>query len=130
MSNKSLGSAFERELAQILAGRGWWVHLLQGNANGQPSDLIALKDGTAMLVDAKVCSSDTFRLSRMEENQRLAMDMWHSKRCGLAYFALKFIKHDEIYLVSYHWLASLNAPSVDYKTVTKAGFKLERGDNN
>lgn len=128
MSNKSLGSAFERELAQILAHRGWWVHLLQGNANGQPADLIAIKDGTAMLIDAKVCSSDSFRLSRMEENQRLAMDLWCSKRCGLTYFALKFVLHDEIYLVSYHWLASLDCPTVNYRTVCKEGYRLEAID--
>ncbi len=128
MSNKSLGSAFERELAQTLASRGWWVHLLQGNANGQPADLIAIKDGTAMLIDAKVCSSDSFKLSRMEENQRLAMDLWYSKRCGLAYFAMKFLKHNEVYLVSYHWLASLDCSSVDYETIRKAGYRLEAID--
>lgn len=35
MSNKSNGTAFEKEFARMLAGHDFWVHCIRDNANGQ-----------------------------------------------------------------------------------------------
>lgn len=80
MSNKSVGTAFEREFAQILSRHGFWAHCLQDNRNGQPFDIIAAKDRTAYGFDCKDCQQSIFRFSRFEENQILAMKLW--KQCG------------------------------------------------
>ena len=48
MSNKSNGTAFEREFAEMLSERGFWVHLLKNNSNGQPFDVIATKNNQAL----------------------------------------------------------------------------------
>ena len=49
-SNKKLGNLFEREFCEILAQHGFWVHNLTQNANGQPADIIAVRNGQAYLV--------------------------------------------------------------------------------
>jgi Holliday junction resolvase len=68
------------------------------NKSGQPADIIAVKNQTAYLIDAKVCSSRGFALSRMEENQDLAMEMWKECGNGKGWFALK-VPTGEIYMI-------------------------------
>ena len=98
MTNKKLGSDFEQELGEKLSEYGFWVHLLNANKSGQPADIIAVKNKTAYLIDAKVCSSRGFALSRMEENQELAMELWERCGNGQGWFALK-IPTSEIYMI-------------------------------
>ena len=76
MSNKSNGTAFEREFAQMLSERGFWVHLLKDNSNGQPFDVIGAMHDTPYAFDCKDCTGKNFELRRMEENQRNAMQLW------------------------------------------------------
>ena len=98
MTNKKLGNDFEQELCEILAEHGFWTHNLAMNKSGQPADIIAVRNKTAYLIDAKVCSSRGFRLSRMEENQELAMSLWKECGNGQGWFALK-IPTGEIYMI-------------------------------
>ena len=80
MSNKSNGTAFEREFAEMLSERGFWVHLLKDNSNGQPFDVIATKNNQAYAFDCKICEHEDFSLYRAEVNQMYAMQVW--KDCG------------------------------------------------
>lgn len=91
MSNKSAGTAFEREFAGLLAEKGFWVHRLQDNQNGQPFDIIAVKNGRAYAFDCKDCAGSVFTLSRIEENQRMAMERWEECGNGTGYFAVHFV---------------------------------------
>lgn len=90
MSNKSTGTAFEKEFAELLAGKGFWVHRFQDNQNGQPFDIIAVKNGRAYVFDCKHCEGRAFRLSRIEENQWMAMERWRECENGTGYFAVHF----------------------------------------
>lgn len=90
MSNKKDGSAFEREFAEKLSANGYWVHLLRDNQNGQPFDLIAVRDGKAYAIDCKDCTSEKFPLSRIEENQKTAMGLWMECGNNEPMFALRF----------------------------------------
>lgn len=90
MSNKKDGSAFEREFAEKLSAKGYWVHLLRDNQNGQPFDLIAARDGVAFAFDCKECISGKFPLSRIEENQKTAMRLWMECGNNEPMFALQF----------------------------------------
>ena len=103
--NKKLGNDFEKELSEILYDAGYWVHLLNQNKNGQPADIIAVKNIKSYLIDAKVCSYEIFPFRRIEDNQRLAMDMW--QECGntTPYFALK--ARNEIYMVDWNTIKDL-----------------------
>ena len=81
MSNKKIGNDFEAELCEMLSLYGFWCHNLAVKSEGQPADVIAARNGKAYLIDCKVCSTNKgFALSRMEENQELAMTLW--KECG------------------------------------------------
>ena len=99
MINKKLGNDFEQELCQILADAGYWTHNFANRKNGQPADIIAVKNGEAYLIDAKECTREIFPIKRMEYNQELSMGLWIE--CGniTPYFALK--ARNEIYMVDY-----------------------------
>jgi Holliday junction resolvase len=98
MTNKKLGNDFEQEVCEILAEHGFWAHPLSMNKSGQPADIIAVRNKIAYLIDAKVCSSRGFTLSRMEENQDLAMERWKECGNGQGWFALK-VPTGEIYMI-------------------------------
>ncbi len=88
-SNKSAGTWFEREMAQVLHENGFWVHRFQDNVNGQPCDLIAARDGRAFLIDCKDCVRGVFSFSRIEENQVSAMRAFERAGNEPGWFALR-----------------------------------------
>jgi Holliday junction resolvase len=99
MSNKKLGNSFESELCEILSTYGFWCHNLAQNSAGQPADVIAVRNHEAYLIDCKVCSTDKgFALSRVEDNQDLAMNLWEECGNGQGWFAMK-LPNDEIIMV-------------------------------
>lgn len=100
MNNKRLGNSFEQELCEKLSEYGFWTHNLAMNKAGQPADIIAVKNGHAYLIDAKVCSDGKFPLSRVEENQHLAMGLWTNCGNGQSWFAMK-LPTDEVYMIHY-----------------------------
>ena len=89
VTSKKLGNQFEKEFCEILFNHGFWCHNLAQNAAGQPADVIAVRNGQAYLIDCKVCSHDRFPLSRIEENQRFAMQMWRDRGEQRGWFAFK-----------------------------------------
>lgn len=124
--NKKLGNDFEQELCEILADAGYWVHNFANRKNGQPADIIAVKNCKAYLIDAKVCSYEVFPFRRIEENQQLAMDMWIE--CGniTPYFALK--ARNEIYMISWQTIKCLRAKGkkqLNLDDMNKYGTRLE-----
>ena len=98
MNNKTLGNLFEAELCEKLSEYGFWCHLLNMNKAGQPADILAVRNKIAYLIDAKVCSSKGFALSRVEDNQELAMSLWYERGNGQGWFALK-VPTGEIYMI-------------------------------
>ena len=125
MINKKIGNDFEQELCEILADVGYWVHNFANRKNGQPADIIAVKDGGAYLIDAKVCSYEVFPFKRIEENQSLAMKYWIE--CGnlTPQFALKC--RNEIYMVSYSTIKDLQKKGkkqLNLEDMNKYGTRL------
>lgn len=98
-SNKKIGNDFEREFCKILSGHGFWVHNFAQNQDGQPADVIAVKNNMPYLIDCKVCEKGIFKLSRIEENQILSMQHWLDTGNTDAWFALKV--GDDILMISY-----------------------------
>lgn len=96
-SNRKAGNSFELEFCEALADNGFWCHNLKQNSAGQPADVIAVKNGKGYLIDCKLCSSDKFALSRIEDNQIYAMHKW--SECGneTGWFAIKI--RNEIYMI-------------------------------
>lgn len=100
MSNKAMGTKFEKEFAETLAKHWFWVHIFQDNKNGQPCDVIAVKNGAAYLFDCKDCQSDIFPFSRVEENQYNAMRLFSMMGNKVGMFAIRF-PGGQIYLLPY-----------------------------
>ena len=91
MNNKQAGNEFEREFCEILAIDGFWSHFMGDNRNGQPADIIAVRNKKAYLIDAKDCKNDRFVLSRIEDNQHMAMRCWEICGNNQGLFALNTI---------------------------------------
>ena len=126
MNNKNLGSRFETDLCEILSAHGFWVHLLNANKAGQPADIIAVRNKVSYLIDAKVCSDNKFPLSRVEENQDMAMDLWNECGNGLGWFALK--TDAGIYMLSHYCIKAYSErqSSLSAKEIVELGLPLER----
>lgn len=125
MVNKKLGNDFEQELCEILSDAGCWVHNFANRKNGQPADIIAVKNNRSFLIDAKVCSKDIFQFKRIEDNQQLAMEMWIE--CGnlSPYFALK--ARNEVYMVPYETIKGLirkGKKQLNIEDMNKYGTRL------
>lgn len=103
MFNRQIGNKFEEEFAKKLYDHGYWVHRIAQNASGQPADIIAIKGRSTNLIDCKVCTKDYLDLSRIEENQVLAMTLFdeRTKRPSVSWFAIK-LKSGDIYMFT--WL--------------------------
>ena len=112
-TNRKDGLRFEAELCEKLAFNGWWAHDMAQSAAGQPSDVIAVKNNTAVLIDCKVCASDKFQLSRIEPNQETAMDLWFERGNGLAYFAVK-LSSGLIFMIYWKELKRMKGEKVSF----------------
>lgn len=87
--NKKIGNNCEKELIYLLSNNGWWCHLFAYKAEGQPCDVIALKNNIPLLIDVKHCSKKRFEFSNIQVNQRNCFSLAYKKgnsKCGFAIF--------------------------------------------
>ena len=112
MSNKKIGNEYETKFVEMMSGMGFWCHIFAYNTNGQPCDVIAVKDNKAFFFDVKHCDGDRFYTSRIEANQqscfRYNKEIGNNTNCGFAiYFEKigiwKYLPYQEEYKVSYHY---------------------------
>lgn len=126
MNNRQMGNSFEDELCNILSGYGFWVHNMAQKKSGQPADVIAAKNKVSYLIDAKLCSNNEFPLSRIEENQDLAMDVWKECGNGIGWFALKV--GTQIYMISHFVMKAYREKqsSLSAKEIFELGTPIEK----
>ena len=100
MNNKKLGTDFENKVCFLLAAKGYWVHFIVPDARGaQPFDIIAVRNGTAYAIDCKTCVSNIFSISRLEENQVRAFELWMKRGNN---WPLIVVEHkDDILVIPY-----------------------------
>lgn len=128
MTNKKLGNGFEQELCEKLFEYGFWVHCLTQNKAGQPADIIAVRNKQAYLIDAKVVNSVRgFALSRVEDNQALAMDLWNMQGNGQGWFAFK-LQTDEIYMLPHFCVRAymVKQSTLSVREIKTLGKTLEK----
>lgn len=129
MNNRKMGNSFEMELCEILSENGFWVHPMRQDNSGQPADIIAARNKVSYLIDAKVCSNSNFPLSRVEENQDLAMELWRECGNGIGWFALKIgASRKSIYMVSHYTMVAYKnqQTSLSAKEIFELGIPIER----
>ena len=110
MNNKQAGNNFEREFCEQLARDKFWAHFMGGSKNGQPADIIAVRNEKAYLIDAKDCQNDRFPLSRIEDNQDMAMRYWEMCGNNQGIFALNTSKG--VYMLRYGIVQALEIAGV------------------
>lgn len=127
MSNKTLGNSFEQELCDKLSEYGFWATNLAMTKAGQPADVIAVRNKIAHLIDAKVCSNKGFALSRVEENQDLAMTLWEECGNGQGWFAIK-IPTGEIYMLPHICIRAYMQvkSSISFSEIHEIGKPLDK----
>lgn len=116
MTTKKVGNKSERDFVELMANKGWWCHLFAYNVNGQPCDVIALKDDRALLIDVKHCENDRFDFRRIESNQRNCFEMASKKGIKNCGFAIYFENQK-----SWRWL-----PFNDVTNLESWGYKSIR----
>jgi hypothetical protein len=107
MNNKQAGNNFEREFCEQLASDGFWAHFMGGNKNGQPADIIAVRNEKSYLIDAKDCENDRFVFSRIEDNQDSAMRLWELCGNNQGLFALR--TSEGVYMLPYGRIQAFQA---------------------
>lgn len=127
ITNKKLGNDFECEFCEILFEKGFWIHNIAQTQVGQPADIIAVRKGKAFLIDCKVCTSNRFTLSRVEDNQHLSMDLWRDCDNGEPWFSIKL--GNDIYMVT-HWnikaLLNSGQSSMNEQDLHEYGVPLDK----
>jgi len=126
LSNKKEGNNFEAEFTELAGSKGFWAHRMTANVDGQPADVIICKNNIPILVDCKDCKNNIFKLSRIEENQELAMIKWIEKGNKYALFALKV--SSEVYIIPYEKLISLRelgTKQLNYSKILEYGNSFE-----
>lgn len=106
-TNKALGNALEDEVCDRLYRMGFWVKKLVQTEQGQPADIIAVRNRIAYLFDCKNCVNGRFELSRIEPNQITAMQFWENKDNGEGLFAIRFGNDSEIYIIPLSYLLAI-----------------------
>lgn len=126
MNNRTMGNGFEDELCEILSGYGFWAHNLKQSKSGQPADVIAVRNKVSYLIDAKVCSNNEFPLSRIEENQDLAMDLWNECGNGIGWFALK--NDSGVFMISHYVMKAYREKqsSLSAREIVELGQPIEK----
>lgn len=86
MNNKTIGNIGEQATMDELRRMGWWCHRFAQSVQGQPCDIIAVKDGEIWLLDAKHITKPSFSMERIEPNQATAFFYagQFGIKCGLA----------------------------------------------
>lgn len=131
MNNKQAGNNFEREFCEQLARDGFWAHFMGGSKNGQPADIIAVRNEHAYLIDAKDCQNDRFVLSRIENNQDMAMRYWEMCGNNQGIFALNtskgvyMLRYGVVQVLEIAGIKSLNMKSIEHYCVRYEDWKLE-----
>lgn len=125
MSNKHDGTTFERKFADILYRRGFWALNIPDGKNGQPFDIVAVRNNRAYAFDCKSCAGQRFLFSRIEENQRNAFYAWKTAGNDPAMLALYIPA--AIYLLRYSDIRKLekrNVHSLSVLGVKEHGIEL------
>lgn len=105
-TNRTVGNKFEQEFCEFLCRKGFWTHRMGQKAEGQPADVIAVRNRNAYLIDCKVCSRNKFPMERVEENQHFSMEFWSRCGNGEGWFALKV--ENEVYMIPHVTMIELS----------------------
>lgn len=103
-------SKFESFCENKFAENGAWVHrFAKSNTGSQPFDIIAIRGNIIFALDCKVVSSKRpyFPFSRIELNQRSAMESLRKKYAGALCRGFLIHHKEQVYLLSFEKISDL-----------------------
>lgn len=132
MNNQKIGNEFEKEFCELLKKKGFWVHFIERKKDGsQPFDVIACKNNKPFAFDCKTNKGRRFDLSRVEDNQEMAFELFMKKGNTKCFFAIKDTERNDIYLASAQSLIELKRQGVASVPLKELwSFYIDKGDNN
>lgn len=86
---------FQTWVCEELSKRGFWAYETINKPSGQPADVIAVKSNIGHIIECKVTRSNRFPLSRVEDNQITAIEMFEMCGNSESWFAFYFAKHPD-----------------------------------
>lgn len=99
-----IGTEYEVELAKWLKNHKFWAYNMPRKTNGQPCDIVAIKNNTAILMDAKHVRKEeiSFPFSRIEPNQ-ISSFAYAKGFANISYlgFAIFFERENEWFWLPY-----------------------------
>jgi Holliday junction resolvase len=99
-NQKNIGNKTEKEFAEIMFNKGWWVHLFADKISGQPFDIVMCRSEVCWFIDVKhVQDKNYFLHSRIEPNQINAFKTLNSRGMHNTSFVIKF--SDGWYMVKF-----------------------------
>ena len=100
------GERFENLFCELLSKQNYWALKIPRDQRGaQPFDVIAVRGSEIWAVDCKVCATDRFPLSRIEDNQWLSFWQINKKtnaECGIVIYF-----DGNVYYISYQQLLAM-----------------------
>lgn len=126
--NKDIGNTFELDFCNLMFSNGFWSHNFVSSHSGQPADTISSKNGKSILADCKVCKSNKFSLSRIEDNQLSSMTLWQSCGNGEGWFALQ-LTDKSIYMFTLNTLLTYPTRlknSFEESEIRKVGIPFDK----
>lgn len=87
--NKTIGDNYEKKFIEYISKKGYWCHLFAYKAEGQPCDVVALKNNIPYLIDVKHCDKDRFDFNHIQVNQKNCFKLAYMKgneNCGFAIY--------------------------------------------
>lgn len=96
--NKKIGNEYEEKLVQLLASEGWWCHCFAYKPEGQPCDVVALKNNVPFLVDVKHCAEDRFSFNNIQPNQKNCFKLAYQRGNKNLGFCVYFAKYGWKYI--------------------------------
>lgn len=114
MNVKKIGNEYETKFAEYIQGKGFWCTILPYGKNGQPCDIIAVKNNRTTFVDVKHCCEDRFSFSKIQPNQLTCFE--YNLRCGntCSGFAIWFEKTQDWRWLNYATVRNSTKKSVRY----------------
>lgn len=122
-NNRKNGNSFEHRLCLSLSAYGFWCHNLAQNQQGQPFDVIAARNGKSYPIDCKQCVNDTFKLSRIEENQSSAMSLWYMTGNGDGWFAFE-MSNAAVYFIPFSIMQLIHKATLSAAEIKQYGIPL------
>ena len=116
-----IGTKSEKDLAKLLRKFGFWNYNMPVKTNGQPCDIVAIRENVPFLIDSKhTAKKPSFSFDRIEDNQKAAMDYMinfaHIKNVG---FAIYFERDEDWYWMPYTQYLTIDKKSVNISELVR-----------